>query len=59
MKILDSVLPLTNGLKQKLQDFEEDVKALSDAITISTIEIFNSVTSQLLPTPVSIHYLFN
>ena len=46
-------------LNQKLQDFEEDVKALSEGITLSTIEIFNSVTSQLLPTPARIHYLFN
>ncbi len=46
-------------LNQKLQDFEEDVKALSEPITNSTIEIFNSVTTQLLPTPARIHYLFN
>lgn len=46
-------------LNQKLQDFEEDVKALGEPITQATIEIFNAVTSQLLPTPARIHYLFN
>ncbi|KAJ3339931.1 Dynein heavy chain 2, axonemal, partial [Kappamyces sp. JEL0680] len=46
-------------LNQKLQDFEEDVKALGESITPATIEIFNAVTSQLLPTPARIHYLFN
>jgi dynein heavy chain len=46
-------------LNQKLQDFEEDVKAKGDAITLSTIDIFNSVVTNLLPTPARIHYLFN
>jgi dynein heavy chain, axonemal len=46
-------------LNQKLQDFEEDVKQLGDTLTISTIEIFNSVATQMLPTPTKIHYLFN
>ncbi|EGF78014.1 hypothetical protein BATDEDRAFT_91203 [Batrachochytrium dendrobatidis JAM81] len=46
-------------VNQKLQDFEEDVKPLGDIITHSTIEIYNAVVSQLLPTPAKIHYLFN
>ncbi|KAI8904300.1 dynein heavy chain and region D6 of dynein motor-domain-containing protein [Gorgonomyces haynaldii] len=46
-------------LNQKLQDFEEDVKPLGDIITGSTIEIYNAVSAQLLPTPSRIHYLFN
>ncbi|KAI8894261.1 dynein heavy chain and region D6 of dynein motor-domain-containing protein [Globomyces pollinis-pini] len=46
-------------LNQKLQDFEEDVKALGDIITPATIEIFNLVVANLLPTPARIHYLFN
>ncbi|KAJ3024564.1 UNVERIFIED_CONTAM: Dynein heavy chain 2, axonemal [Siphonaria sp. JEL0065] len=46
-------------LNQKLQDFEEDVKPLGDVITQATIEIYNTVIAQLLPTPAKIHYLFN
>jgi dynein heavy chain len=46
-------------LNQKLQDFEEDVKQLGDSITSATIEIFNSIVANLLPTPAKIHYLFN
>ncbi|KAH6590256.1 hypothetical protein BASA50_009516 [Batrachochytrium salamandrivorans] len=46
-------------INQKLQDFEESVKPLGDIITHATIDIYNMVASQLLPTPSKIHYLFN
>ncbi|KAJ3404107.1 Dynein heavy chain 2, axonemal, partial [Chytridiales sp. JEL 0842] len=46
-------------INQKLQDFEEDVKPLGDIMTQATIEIYNTVVAQLLPTPAKIHYLFN
>lgn len=46
-------------INQKLQDFEEEVKPLGDIMTHATLEIYNTIVSQLLPTPAKIHYLFN
>ncbi|KNC97489.1 uncharacterized protein SPPG_07404 [Spizellomyces punctatus DAOM BR117] len=46
-------------INQKLQDFEEEVKPLGDIMTQATLEIYNTVVSQLLPTPAKLHYLFN
>ena len=46
-------------INQKLQDFEEDVKPLGEIMTQATLDIYNTVVSQLLPTPSRIHYLFN
>lgn len=44
---------------QKLQDFDEDVKPLGDIMTQATIEIYNFISTHMLPTPTKIHYLFN
>jgi len=46
-------------INQKLQDFDEDVKPLGDIMTQATIEIYNYISSRMLPTPTKIHYLFN
>ncbi|XP_031567025.1 dynein heavy chain 2, axonemal-like, partial [Actinia tenebrosa] len=46
-------------INQKLQDFEEDVKALGDIMTQATIDIYNTIVAKMLPTPTKIHYLFN
>lgn len=46
-------------ISQKLQDFEEEVKALGDVMTQATIDIYNFVSTRMLPTPAKIHYLFN
>eukprot|EP00795_Rhopilema_esculentum_P016694 gene16694-8141_t len=46
-------------INQKLQDFEEEVKATGDVITQATIDIYNSIVQKMLPTPTKIHYLFN
>ncbi|XP_020611740.1 dynein heavy chain 2, axonemal-like [Orbicella faveolata] len=46
-------------INQKLQDFEEDVKALGDLMTQATIDIYNAIIAKMLPTPTKIHYLFN
>lgn len=46
-------------INQKLQDFDEDVKPLGDTMTTATIEIYNFISTRMLPTPTKIHYLFN
>lgn len=46
-------------ISQKLQDFDEDVKPLADVMTQATIEIYNFISTKMLPTPTKIHYLFN
>lgn len=46
-------------INQKLQEFEEEVKATGDIITQATIDIYNSIVQTMLPTPTKIHYLFN
>ena len=46
-------------INQKLQDFDEDVKPLGDLLTRATIEVYNFISTHMLPTPAKIHYLFN
>lgn len=46
-------------ISQKLQDFDEDVKPLADVMTQASIEVYNYVSTSMLPTPTKIHYLFN
>lgn len=46
-------------ISQKLQDFDEDVKPLAEIMTQATIEVYNFVSTSMLPTPTKIHYLFN
>lgn len=46
-------------INQKLQEFEEEVKATGDIITQATIDIYSSIVQTMLPTPTKIHYLFN
>ena len=46
-------------INQKLQDFDEDVKPLGDMMTRATIEVYNFISTRMLPTPAKIHYLFN
>lgn len=46
-------------ISQKLQDFDEDVKPLADIMTQASIEVYNYVSTSMLPTPTKIHYLFN
>eukprot|EP00794_Sanderia_malayensis_P010712 gene10712-11859_t len=65
--LINMTFPLESQIKrifgtminQKLQDFEEEVKATGDVITQATIDIYNSIVQRMLPTPTKIHYLFN
>jgi dynein heavy chain len=45
-------------LKNRLDTMEE-VKSLSDTITLASIEMYRQVSVQLLPTPSKSHYIFN
>jgi dynein heavy chain len=44
---------------QKLQEFEEDIKPIGDAITNATIEMYFAIQHKFKPTPTRMHYLFN
>ncbi|CAG5116906.1 unnamed protein product, partial [Candidula unifasciata] len=46
-------------ISQKLQNFEEEVKVLSDTLTQGTIDMYQAIVLRFLPTPTRIHYLFN
>lgn len=46
-------------LSAKLADFDDEVKPLSEPITMATIGIYRAVSRELLPTPSKSHYLFN
>eukprot|EP01105_Mastigella_eilhardi_P001895 TRINITY_DN122_c1_g4_i2.p1 TRINITY_DN122_c1_g4~~TRINITY_DN122_c1_g4_i2.p1 ORF type:complete len:4382 (+),score=1298.66 TRINITY_DN122_c1_g4_i2:875-14020(+) len=46
-------------INHKLLDFEEEIKPLGDLMTQATWEIYQQVSSTLLPTPTRSHYVFN
>lgn len=39
--------------------FQEPVQKLSESIVTSTIDVYQKIIDQLLPTPARFHYLFN
>eukprot|EP00002_Diphylleia_rotans_P022931 TRINITY_DN4501_c0_g1_i3.p1 TRINITY_DN4501_c0_g1~~TRINITY_DN4501_c0_g1_i3.p1 ORF type:complete len:4513 (-),score=1142.54 TRINITY_DN4501_c0_g1_i3:360-11993(-) len=46
-------------ISQKLQDFEEETKPLAAIMTQATIDVYDAMVSNMLPTPKKSHYLFN
>ncbi|KAI9190457.1 hypothetical protein H9P43_001891 [Blastocladiella emersonii ATCC 22665] len=42
-----------------LKPFSSDVRTLSEAIVMSSIELYNRMCAELLPTPAKSHYTFN
>lgn len=46
-------------LNNKLSEFDDEVKPLGDPIVAATIDVYNAVCKELLPTPSKSHYLFN
>ncbi|XP_053341025.1 dynein axonemal heavy chain 2 [Clarias gariepinus] len=46
-------------IKQKLQEFEEELKPIGNVLTQATLELYYAITARFLPTPAKIHYLFN
>eukprot|EP00899_Mesostigma_viride_P014884 jgi/Mesvir1/23397/Mv21091-RA.2 len=46
-------------LSSKLADFEDEIKPLGDILTQCSIQVYNTIQAELLPTPSKSHYLFN
>jgi hypothetical protein len=49
----------TTLLSTKLGEFDDDVRPLSEPIVAATVEVYRTVSRELLPTPSKSHYLFN
>ena len=43
----------------KFQTFYEEIKNLSEPLAIATINLFNIIQENFLPTPAKSHYVFN
>jgi len=43
----------------KFTNFSEEIKSLTDQVAQCTINLFNTLTENLLPTPSKSHYIFN
>ena len=43
----------------KFQIFDEEIKVLSEAMAMATINLFNIIQLNFLPTPAKSHYVFN
>ena len=43
----------------KFTIFDEEVKSLSEPLALSTINLFNIIQENFLPTPAKSHYVFN
>ncbi|XP_060528447.1 dynein axonemal heavy chain 2 isoform X3 [Cylas formicarius] len=46
-------------LQQHLAAFDESVKLVGNAVTQTTIDLYQNVSLKMLPTPNKMHYLFN
>ena len=43
----------------KFQIFDEEIKNLSQPLALATINLFNIIQENFLPTPAKSHYIFN
>ena len=43
----------------KFQNFDEEIKNLSEPMALATINLFNMIQENFLPTPAKSHYIFN
>lgn len=46
-------------LTAKLANFEDEPRLLGDALVSACVEVYNAITSELLPIPGKGHYVFN
>jgi len=43
----------------KFHNFPEEIKALCEPLAVGSIQLFNNISEQFLPTPAKSHYVFN
>ena len=41
------------------QDFDDEIKQISEILAYATIALYNSISENFLPTPAKSHYMFN
>jgi len=41
------------------QDFDDEIKQISESLALATIGLYNSIADNFLPTPTKSHYIFN
>jgi dynein heavy chain, axonemal len=46
-------------LAARLSDFSDEVRPLAEPIVSASVELYRSISRELLPTPTKSHYLFN
>jgi dynein heavy chain, axonemal len=46
-------------VSHKFSNFEEEIKGLSEFLAMATINLFNTIQENFLPTPTKSHYVFN
>jgi len=65
--IINYTIPSESNMKRifetigafKFQVFDEEVKNLAEPLAVATINVFNIIQDQFLPTPAKSHYVFN
>lgn len=65
--VLNYTIPTETNMKKifesiashKFQTFDEEIKNLSEPLAAATINLFNLVQEEFLPTPAKSHYVFN
>jgi len=65
--VINYTIPSESNMKRifeticsfKFSAFEEEVKGLSPALAAATINLFNTIQMEFLPTPAKSHYVFN
>jgi len=55
----DMIRIFSSILVPKLQEFEDDVKGLGEALAKASVQLYRDVSRTFLPTPAKCHYLFN
>lgn len=46
-------------LHARLSSFDDEIKPLAEPVAAATVDVFNAIAAELLPTPSKSHYLFN
>jgi dynein heavy chain len=65
--VINYTIPSESNMKRifetigslKFQTFDEEIKNMAEPLAIATINLFNVIQDQFLPTPAKSHYVFN